>query len=75
MLPDFETAASESITDNTTATTQAVFIPGGGFVSSDDNSSVINSMYATKSGLIVFTSYKSGESVYYAALRRPDDST
>ncbi|XP_067950366.1 uncharacterized protein [Watersipora subatra] len=75
VLPDFETAASESITDNTIATTQAVFIPGGGFVSSDDDSSVINSMYATKSGLIVFTSYKSGESVYYAALRRPDDST
>ncbi|KAF6016498.1 hypothetical protein EB796_025196 [Bugula neritina] len=48
------------------------YIPDGGFLSSDDETSVINSMYATRSGLIVFTSYKKGDPVQLAALAKPN---
>lgn len=67
----FSTSPTEAITDNTQATTGLVYIPDGGFVSSNDDSSVINSMYATLSGLIVFTNYKNGDTFVQRALASP----
>ena len=49
-----------------------IYIPDGGFLSSNDNKSVINSMYATRSGLIVFTSYQKGDPVEAVPLPRPN---
>lgn len=74
-LAAFTSGATESIVStDAKATTAMTYIPDGGFVSSVDNSSVINSMYATKSGVIVFTSYKQGEPVTTNPLPKPNDA-
>ena len=52
--------------------TDLIYIPDGGFLSSNDNTSVINSMYATRSGLIVFTSHQKGDPVEPVPLSRPN---
>lgn len=63
---------AQIITDKTTAVTELTFIPDGGFLSSHDNKSVITSMYATRSGLIVFTSHQKGDPVEPVPLPRPN---
>lgn len=50
-----------------------LYIPNGGYLASDD--SVINSLYATKSGVFVFTSYKKGEPVQRKPLSKPNADT
>ena len=72
-VPDYDADYSQRITYPDTHATEMIFLPGGGYVSSKHRSSVINSMYATRSGLIVFTSYRLGNPFFRAPIPKPND--
>lgn len=75
MSKDFASSA-DSITDNSaSAYTNMVYFPGGGYMSSRDNNSVINSAYATRSGLIVFKSSQRGDVIVQKEFGRTSANT
>lgn len=59
------------ISSNAVSYTGMFYIPDGGYPTADD-SVAINSMYATRSGLIVFTKYKKGDPVVRNAFPRAE---
>ena len=74
MLADYSISYSEQLSyQSVTAVTGMTYIPGGGFISSQNGIDIINSMYATRSGLIVFTNIREGDPVFRAAIPRPND--
>jgi len=72
---DYATLFDDSIGfEENKAYTSMAYISGGG-IKHQTSGKVTNSMYTTRSGLIVFTSLKSGTPVIQKALPQPNSAT
>ena len=76
-MSDFDTSGNfdTEYTDDLVLTSPVIYLEDGGYLMSWDNTSVVNSLYATKSGVVVFTKYKQGEPIVPKPLSKPSAKT
>jgi len=70
---DEQTDEPDITSTNNRDYTDLTYVPGGGYTTIAGR--FVNSMYATRSGLIVLTSYKEDDTPVLSPLSQPDPET